>query len=254
MKLLLAFCLVASVLSATCPKYDCGSLSSGVCATFDNDNTTVKVNDNACPNNRICSINSIVAFAATNLTALEEESQGNTTLGGDSSNATQPTFVMPVLNCSQEAFDTNKTHGSKTVVCSDLNKTASFKSGNNPKKCTTEQDCLLTDNKTTGCLCGFDGHSYCKPPMNSSLFNFLEENCQANNGTINDTSVETYASLLLDYYPYVQNIPNCINNILEVAVIDELSSTVPGVSESPITDDSSGAMALLVSGMLFIAL
>jgi len=115
----------------------------------------------------------------------------------------------------------------------------------------------MQNNQTTRCTCGFDGNSYCEPPLNSSVFDFLYESCQQNNGTLNDTSVESYASLLLDYYPYVQNIPDCVNNIFEVAAIGLLASQVPGVSESPVTeeDDDSGlwmGLGLWVSLQLIV--
>lgn len=239
MNLILVFCFAASVLGITCPAYDCGSLNTGVCATFDTDNTTVLVNDGGCSSNSTCSIGSVVSFAATNVTQAEAQASAQNT-----------TYTTPLLNCKQGGSSISNVHGSQNVTCAMQSSAKNFTSGDNPKSCTTASDCALKDNSTTECLCGFDGKSYCKPPLTSGLFDFLSENCLANNGTINDTSVETYASLLLDYYPYLLNIPNCINNILEVEAIESLAATVPGVDSSPVTDDSSAEELMMTVALL----
>jgi hypothetical protein len=239
---LLAACLVLGVFSLQCHTYKCSSLTSGVCATFDSDNTTVLYSDNICPNNRFCSVNMLEAFALTNL-------NGTSLNGSDTSNTT---FTTPMLNCSQAAAVAKDVHGKQDVTCAAYNKSAGFRVNSSPKQCSTSDDCSLTDNTKTECKCGFDGKSYCTPPLNSSTFDFVGENCAANNGTINDTSIETYASLLLDFYPYIQSIPSCMDSVLEVATIHNMSANVPGVNSSPVTEDDSSAawVSLSVAALL----
>jgi hypothetical protein len=179
-------------------------------------------------------------FALTNFTTLN---------GTDNTTAT---YTNAVLNCSQSTVASEDVHGSMNVTCAAYNKSAGFRVNSSPKQCSTSDDCTLTDNTKTACKCGFDGKSYCTPPLNSTLFDFVGENCAANNGTINDTSLETYASLMLDFYPYILNVPNCMESVLEVAIISNLSETVPGVNSSPVTTDDSSAVwaSLSLAAML----
>jgi hypothetical protein len=155
------------------------------------------------------------------------------------------------LMCSNGSL-ASSVHGSKNLTCQDFNSSSYFV-GENPRTCETSADCVTVANTTTECKCGFDGHAYCTPPLNSTLFDFAKENCIANNGTINDTSIETYASLLEDFYPQFLFPSDCIKNILEVEAMLNYEATVPGADTSASTADTSAADWLslpLVLGLL----
>jgi hypothetical protein len=179
------------------------------------------LNDVKCPSNQLCSVQMVENFAETNIS-------------GD----------VPTLSCSSRDASSTDNHGTAAVTCTDYDNSAAFSSPiTNPYECTVDADCKLTDNTYTICKCGFDGKAYCTPPLNSTLFDFVGENCASNNGVINDTSLEAYAILLLDYYPYVYNVPSCGENILEVSSL--LAQDYTGVNL--ITEDNSNAVWLSVT-------
>jgi hypothetical protein len=164
-------------------------------------------------------------------------------------NATGTNSTEPTLSCSSTAADT---HGSSNETCADYNHSAAFISSiTNPYECMVDADCKLTDNTTTSCKCGFDGKAYCTPPLNSTLFDFVGANCAANNGTVNDTAIEAYARLLLDYYPYLYNVPPCGENILQVS--DLLAQNYTGVDFME-CDDCTGVWLSLTLGFVLQAL
>jgi hypothetical protein len=204
----------------------------------------------------------------TNTTQTNTTQTNGTTLSGTPLNRTasqtpnpdflgrlmQDTGATPNLICSNGTL-ASSVHGSKNLTCQDFN-SASYFQGENPRMCATSADCVTVANTITECKCGFDGNAYCTPPLNSTLFDFAKENCIANNGTINDTSIETYASLLLDFYPQFLFPSDCIKNIQEIQAMLLYEATVPGADTTSSTADTSAAEWLslpLVLGLFLVS-
>jgi hypothetical protein len=67
----------------------------------------------------------------------------------------------------------------------------------------------------------------------------MKEHCAANNGTLDDAFVEAYSNLQYDFYPMIQSIPQCINNIREVKAILTIANSTTNETTSIRTDEDT---------------
>lgn len=167
--------------SQECPIAKCKSLDADVCVVIAD--MFLVVNDNGCYKDEFCNVTTAYAQWETR--------------------------VHDVIYC-QEIPDHD--YPSDDFECGDRDLTQRLDAGVHPKRCKTDDDCLMGNGETTECECGLDGFKYCKPGLGSQVFDYLWADCDDNGGDVTEEQWRYWLDYQTDYHFFVMA-PDCARAI-----------------------------------------
>lgn len=179
MKSLILLSLVFYSSSYDCWQYTCTSLeASDLCAQ--NSGNSFSMRTTACPEDKICHLADVI----------------------DSFASGQPTYACQLKSDVQALdadFQVDEDYDFKESSACERLPNKGLKEGSYPKKCTTEDDCILEDTTTTSCKCGFNS-SVCVPHYSSSFFDEWFTACDESEP---DSDMYYEIWLVRKYYPWM---------------------------------------------------
>ena len=185
-----------------------------------------------------------------NTTSLTTTEVNTTATGVNSTtpatNVTAPATNVTTTTTNVTTTDTNATAITTTTTynCSARSDQKNLQSGSYPKECTSADDCLLEDGTANECVCGADGKQYCRPDINSDVFDDFWQLCE--DGKMNSTSYSNW-EIYNEYYVFVESAPSCMEDIFPELI-------TANAAESYASDESEFGMLLGLSGLIWIVL
>lgn len=178
---------------ASCPKIVCGSHSSHLCSVFSDDSIQLF----PCLNGEFCNIQNLYTNWEEGKTGLE--------------------CVHALENGSADSvFELMRD------VCKNPPNAGKKLSGSHPKKCNSNNDCVLNDGSLSECKCGLSvsGYRYCEisegDDLSVEMFNAA---CKT------DLTKFLYLMMKVEFFVYLQDRPSCAGFVFEdLAAIDYLYS------------------------------
>lgn len=200
------FILLLCQVSATCPEWKCKRLNNTICTQLHG--YQVYVNDQTCPKDLFCKLDDFRTWSA-----LESPSSTKS------------------FNCTRQnygGFDTDLLKGKQMFYCGLRNSADQLESGQHPKVCSQDLDCVTVGGWKSQCRCGLDGLKYCAPEIGSNAFDEYWENCYTE-GSANDPKISAKSKAYWDFYYgfYVEIVsaPDCAKNLLwEFQILSDLDA------------------------------
>mmetsp|Transcript_3060 Transcript_3060/g.6330 ORF Transcript_3060/g.6330 Transcript_3060/m.6330 type:complete len:224 (-) Transcript_3060:1574-2245(-) len=94
-------------------------------------------------------------------------------------------------------------YSSDDFICEERDSTERLETGVHPKRCNSDDDCLMKNGLTTACECGLDGFKYCKPGLGSQVFDYLWADCEERDGEVTEEQWRYWLDFQADYHYYV---------------------------------------------------
>jgi len=135
--------LLVGCYAIDCVPYECITLGSNICAR--KSYQTVMINSESCQPGFRCSLQEVKNWHFT-------------------------AEIDSLMQCEGDVVNPDYERENYDYLCGERKPKKEFASGNLPKECNSNTDCLLEDGTYTECICGLDGKAYCVPSWDSSAF------------------------------------------------------------------------------------
>lgn len=216
--------LLAFSAATVCPKYTCdATIASNICASYSQGND-FKLNSNGCQSGSYCSSIGTSAWAI-----------GINNAGSTSGAAT-------TYPCTAESTSSTTTSGSwDSMSCGTKLPNKNFKSGQTVISCINKNECVLSDDTTTDCVCVFktDGTGICEANTNNDqVFTGYWNDCGTSN-TLTDWDTAAYWIYYMMYWEFTQSNVACMSIFMETTMLSDLY-------------DAYNGAATLVAGLLVL--
>lgn len=178
-------------LALVCPTFSCASLTSGICATKDTEETG-RLSENPCPSGQFCSGQRLYEDWWWN---------SGTPLGSSY-------MCMDEASYEHTSVLDKEPYGQWPCVGREESKYLAI--GTHPKECQSDDECLLSDGTYSSCLCGFRASGalnstlgICQPHQSDLIFQDFWSQCNSEN-LIESRDVGFYFKVKHETYALVQ--------------------------------------------------
>lgn len=143
-----------------------------------------------------------------------------------------------MFNCTRQNYDgidEGAIEDMPDEYCGEYDEGHELASGEFPKQCLSDDDCLTKSGLHSECRCGLDGYYYCVPLSAYYQLDGYSELCADKKNMTNDARISGKAHAYYNYYAlyYVEvtSAPDCLADLLlEFEILEALEDFMNGAS------------------------